>query len=63
MKILKEFLNDCLLSFKFIFVLLYSVVSLWFKNLFIPSRYLYKKVDNEIALITGAGKFFLLILN
>ncbi len=52
---MKEFFNDLLLLLKFIPILLYSIFSLWFKNLFIPSKYLYKKVENDIVLITGAG--------
>jgi hypothetical protein len=53
--LLKEFFGDIFILLKFVLFLIYSLISLWFKNLFIPSKYLYKKVDNDIVLITGAG--------
>ncbi len=54
--ILTEVLVDIALLVKLIFVLIYSALKVFFKNVFIPSKFLYKKVDNEIVLITGAGK-------
>jgi hypothetical protein len=53
--IVVEILNDFLLLFKLLFVFIYSTLRLWLKNLFVPSKLLYKSVDNEIVLITGAG--------
>ena len=54
---IKEFLNDVLILFKFIFYFLFSIISLLIKNVFVPSKFLYKKVDREIVLISGAGNY------
>lgn len=32
-----------------------ETIKLWIRNLFIPSKYLYKNVSGEIAMVTGAG--------
>ena len=49
---------DFVILVQLLIKLFYFTLALWSKNIFVPSRYLYKSLEGEIVLITGAGNFF-----
>jgi len=56
MGIISELTADFIVLVELFIKFIYFTIHLWSQNLFVPSKYLYKIFDNEIALITGAGK-------